>query len=129
MAFTYTPSSTPSDRTLVRYHTGDTESATAMWQDDEIDMVLAVEGSVGAAVISLIKSAMTRLAREPDMQADWLKIDWRRSAESWMALLGQKKEEFGLGWSMTASALPTWRDDSHQTEAPDYTDPYAQSEE
>ncbi len=128
MAFTYTISTTPTDLTLVRYHTGDTDDATAMWQDDEINMVLAVEGSVAAAVISLIKSAITKLAREPDMQADWLKIDWRRSADNWKALLNEKKEEFGLGWTMTSEALHTWRPDSHLTEAPDYDDPYAEDE-
>lgn len=121
MAFTYTISTTPTNLTKVRYHTGDTDSATAMWQDDEINMVLAVEGSVAAAVISLIKSAITKLAREPDMQADWLKIDWRRSADNWMALLAEKRREFGLGlFAFDGGGQHAYRPDSDQHETPDY---------
>lgn len=120
MAFTYTPASSPDDITLVRYHTSDTVSATAIWQDDEIEMVLAIEGSVGKAVISLIKNAIAKLAAEPDMKADWLQIDWRRSAENWKTLLSEKKQEFGLGWQVNTGVQHAYRPDSLQKEAPDY---------
>lgn len=120
MTFTYTISTTPTDLTKVRYHTGDTDSATAMWQDDEINMVLAMEGSVGGAVISLIKSAIIKLANEPDMQADWLKIDWRRSSDAWFKLLDDKKQELGQGWSVTSGGQHSYRPDSLQKEPPDY---------
>lgn len=127
MTFTYTPSA-PDDLTYVRYYTGDTDSATAMWTDEEINMVLALEASVGGAVISLIKSAIARLALEPDMTADWLRVDWRRSTDSWKTLLGEMKEKFGQGWSLTSSALDTYRPDTFLTEVPDYNDPYSSEE-
>jgi len=122
MTFTYTVSDTPSDLTKVRYYIGDTDSATAMFTDEEVSMVLSIESDdVGAAVISLIETAMAKLAKEPDMQADWLKVDWRRSADNWATLLGKMKERFGLGWQLNVSALDTWRPDTLLTEAPDYT--------
>lgn len=122
MTFTYTVSDTPTDLTKVRYYLGDTDSATAMFTDEEISMVLSIESDdVGAAVISLIKTAKAKLAKEPDMQADWLKIDWRRSAVQWDILLGEMKEYFGLSWQLNVSALDTWRPDTLLTEAPDYT--------
>jgi len=120
MTFTYTVSDTPSDLTKVRYYIGDTDSATAMFTDEEVSMVLSIESDdVGAAVISLIETAMAKLAKEPDLQADWLKVDWRRSADNWATLLGKMKERFGLGWQL--NALDTWRPDTLLTEAPDYT--------
>jgi hypothetical protein len=120
MTFTYTPSTTPTDLTLVRYHTSDTVSATAIHSDEEINMVLAVEGTVGKAVVSLIKKIMAMLAAEPDMKADWLQIDWRRSAENWKTLLAEKKAEFGLGWQVSSGGQHAYRPDSLQKESPDY---------
>ena len=45
MTFTYTPSATPTDVTLVRYYTRDTESTSAMWSDEEINMIIGQKGS------------------------------------------------------------------------------------
>ncbi len=120
MTFTYAISTTPTDLTLVRYHTGDTVSSVAMWQDDEINMVLAVEGSVGKAVISLIKNARIKLAAEPDMKADWLQVDWRRSDQTWKDMLTEKKREFGLGATIDSGGSHAYRPDTLQKEAPDY---------
>jgi hypothetical protein len=120
MSFTYSPSS-PSNLTRVRYHLGDTQADTAMFQDEEINFVLAEEGTVGKAVVSCIKSILARLAMEPDMQADWLKVDWRRNAEQWKSLLDEKKQEFGVGLVKTSSGgQHTYRPDSDQKTAPEY---------
>lgn len=121
MTFTYSPSATPTDLAQVRYHIGDTESAAAIFTDEEIAMVLAMESSdIGATVISLIRSAMAKLSHEPDMQADWLKIDWRRSADQWKVLLAEKKREFGLGFTFDGGGRHAYRPDSNQHEEPDY---------
>lgn len=120
MTFTYAPSATPSDRTLVRYHLGDTIEDGAMFSDAEIDMVLAIEGSVGKAVISLIKAVIAKLSNEPDIQADWLRVDHGRSVDGFKRLLAEKRSEFGLGWSLTATSRHVYRKDSFQTSAPEY---------
>lgn len=120
MTFTYTPSTTPSDTTKVRYWVGDTTADAAMFSDEEIGMAISIEGTAQKATISLIRSAMARLAMEPDMTADWLRIDWRRSAESWAALLKQRQTEFGLGARAVSGAQHAYRADSYQTAEPDW---------
>jgi len=113
----------PTDLTRVRYHLGDVEITTAIFQDEEISFVLSEESNdVGAAVVSCIKSVMARLNHEPDMQADWLKIDWRRSAENWRALLAEKEQQFGLGARAASGGQHGWRPDMGMREAPSYDD-------
>ena len=120
MTFTYTISTTPTDLTKVRYYTGDTDSTAAIWQDDEINMVLALEGSVGAAVVSLIKSILRKLSAEPDMKADWLSVDWRSSRETWLTMLGKAEQDFGLGWQDSSGGQHSYRPDTLQKTEPDY---------
>ena len=125
MTFTYTPSATPSDTTLVRYHIQDTDSTAAIFSDEEIEMVLATEGSVGKAVISLINATIAKLSREPDMTADWLTISWRRSSDAWMKLLSEKKVHFGVGgWSVSTTTVQPYRSDSLQGYHKDSTETY-----
>lgn len=119
MAFTYVPSA-PNNITRVRYHIGDTDEATMMFDDDEISMALNEEGSVGKAVIACIQSILARLSLEPDLQADWLRIDWRRSAEHWRALLADKRQAFGLTARVSTSTVQPYRIDSKQTDPPEY---------
>lgn len=125
MGFTYTPSATPDDVTLVRYHIGDTDAEAAIFSDEEIGMVLAMELSVGAAVVSLIKTIISKLAMEPDTTADWLTISWRRSSDAWLKLLAEKKRDFGMGFTMTTTSTDIYRKDSQQGGAgyvPNYRD-------
>jgi hypothetical protein len=121
MTFTY-DLVTPGDLTRVRYHIGDTEEATAIFSDEEINFVLDEETTYQAAVISCINAIIGKLSHEPDMQADWLKIDWRRSAESWMKLLAEKKSQFGLGARAASGGQHAWRPDTLMDEAPAYDD-------
>lgn len=124
MTFTYTVIDTPTDLTKVRYHIGDTESAAAIFTDEEISMVLAMNSAaaspVNAAVLSLILTAKAKLNHEPDMTADWLRIDWRRSAEHWDKLLAEKRREFGLGFVFAGGGSHAYRPDTHQHEEPTY---------
>lgn len=120
MTFTYDLSS-PTDLTRVRWHIGDVDVTTAIFTDEEINFVLDEESdSVGKAVISCITSIIARLNHEPDMQADWLKIDWRRSAEYWQKLLAEKKAKFGFSPRGSSGGQYGWRPDTLQTEAPEY---------
>jgi hypothetical protein len=131
MTFTYTLSTSPTDLTKIRFHIQDTVEAYAIYPDEEIEMVLAMQGSVGKAVVSLIQGIIQKLSFEPDMTADWLTISWRRSADAWKAILDDKKKEFGVGmFTVTTTAVHQFRQDSLQgypatsteTYEPDYHD-------
>lgn len=120
MTFTYAISTTPTDLTLVRFYTGDTVSETAMWQDDEINMILAVDGSVGLASQTLLERKITEIANNPDMKADWLQINWGTSLEALQTALANVKRKFGLGWRDSSGGQHSYRPDTLQKEAPDY---------
>lgn len=129
MTFTYTVTDSPTDLTKVRFYTGDVVEDAAIHTDEEISMVLALNASesspVGQTCVDLIESIMVRLAHEPDATADWLKVDWRRSAEQWERMLARVKQRFSIGPSRVSSATNAWRGDSYQDEEPDYDELYA----
>lgn len=120
MTFTYTPSATPDDTTKIRYHIQDTDPDAVIFDDETIAMVLALETTVNKTVVSLIKAIIQKLSHEPDMTADWLKIDWRRSVATWQTMLAVKQREFGLGMRVSTGAQHAYRADSFQDEAPDW---------
>lgn len=120
MTFTYTPT-TPDNITRVRYHVGDTAEDSAIFSDEEITFAIAEAGSWQGAVIDSIASIMARLSTEPDMTADWLRVDWRRSADNWRILLSEKKRKFGVGGATSsAGGRHAWRPDSLQRSEPTY---------
>ena len=121
MSFTYAPSATPSDITRVRFHLDDTESTVAILSDEEILMLIAEETDWQGAVIGGIKYILAKIASEPDVTADWLRVEYGRSATGWQALLRTKLAEFGLG-RITATATPVYRADSFQDSTFDYTE-------
>jgi len=120
MTFTYTPSTTPTDLTKVRYYIQDTDSTVAMYTDEEINMVLAIEGTVGAASVSLLKRKITELSNNPNMQADWLRVDWSTTLAALKVALAEVKTEFGLGWQSSSGGQHSYRPDTLLKEAPDY---------
>ena len=120
MTFTYAPSATPNDTTRVRFHLGDTVESVAIFTDEEIAMMIAEEGTWQKATVACIKSILGRVASEPDIKADWLSVDYGRSAQGWYTLLKTKQAEFGLG-RVTATAYPVYRADSYQSSDFDYT--------
>jgi hypothetical protein len=119
MTFTYNLAA-PDDVTRVRYHIGDTVEATAIFSDEEITFAIDEEGTWQKAVIASIRSVMARIAGEPDMTADWLKVDWRRSSDNWQMLLTEKKNQFGLGATASSGGRHAYRPDSLQKSTPDY---------
>ena len=124
MAFTYDVT-TPTYYERIRYAIGDTVSATAIYSDEEIDFVYGEESSsVGATVVSLIENIIVKLAHEPDMEADWLKVDWRRSEASWFKLLSRAKQKYGLGAQLSSGGQHAYRADSYQDESPDWDSIY-----
>jgi hypothetical protein len=120
MTFTYTPA-TPNDITRARFHLGDTVEAAAIFSDEEITFAIdESDGAWKAAVVLLIESVIARLATEPDMTADWLRVDWRRSAENWRALLLDKKRRFTNFVVGSSGGKHAWRPDSLLHTEPDY---------
>ncbi len=118
MTFTYN-TSIVTDITRVRYHTGDTVEAAAIFSDEDITFVISEEGGYQAAVISCLQHLIARISAEPDMTADWLKIDLGRSLEGYQALLTEKRRAFDIA-AITATSKPVYRADSKQTSAPDW---------
>lgn len=124
MTFTYDVGN-PTNIERVRFKINDTDEAVMMFSDEAINWRLtenaAASSPVGATVIDLIKNRIAQLASEPDMTADWLKIDWRRSAENWRQLLSEVRREYGLGATVSSGGQHAWRPDLMQ-EAPVYYD-------
>lgn len=125
MTFTYSPAASPTDTTKIRYYIGDTVEAAAIFSDEEIAMVLEIEGSVSTAAVSLVQSAIAKLAHEPDMRADWLSVQWRTSSENWRKLLSDLQKKFGLGPRALSGGVHLYRADSYQSEEPDWDDIFA----
>lgn len=96
MTFTYDLIPPVGDVTWVRFHIRDTDSATAIFPDEEIEFAISEEGGKKEAVVALIRQIIGQLAREPDMRVDWMSVNWRTSIEAWQALLSQFEDKFGL---------------------------------
>ena len=108
MTFTYTPGAVD-DVTRVRFWTGDTDSASAMWSNEEITMVVSEEGDYQGAVIALLEAALVKIGREPDMTADWLRVNWQNSTKTLEARLLNLKRKWGKGYKRTASVKKVTR--------------------
>lgn len=119
MTFTY---ALPfNDISRVRFHVADTNSASAMFSDEEIQAVLDETGSYKLTVIHLLENRIALLLREPDFKADWLQVTTSTAIAGLQALVAKKRQEFGLN-TVTGSAKFTYRVDSGQSAEPDYTD-------
>lgn len=119
MTFTYDLTAPVEDVSRVRFHLGDTNEATAIYSDEEIAFAIEEEGSWQGAVIGCIRGVLARLAGEPDMTADWLRVDWRRSVDGWKMLLKDKERLFGIGGARASSGgQHAWRPDGLLEEAP-----------
>lgn len=119
MTFTYTPSSTPTDLARVRYHTGQTVEAESFLTDEDIEMILAEEGTWQRAVISGIKFIIARLS-QPNFKADWLQVDNKAARDGFEKLLAEKRRDLSVA-AISAGVVNTYRVDSLATEEP-YTD-------
>jgi len=118
MTFTYTPSSTPTDLTRVRFHTGQTVEGESFLTDEEIAMLIAEEGSWQKAAIAGIQFIIMRLS-QPDFKADWLQVTNSQARAGYVKLLAQKRAQLGVV-AITASAVHVYRADSLATESPTY---------
>lgn len=117
MTFTYTPAAV-TDITRVRFWLGDTESAAAIFTDEEITMMISEEGDWQHAVIACIRSIIARISATPDFTADWLKVDQSRALKGYERLLTEMQKKFGIP-ALSASSQAVYRSDSLQTEPPE----------
>lgn len=118
MAFTFDPS-LGTDLSLVRFHTGDTDSTNYYLEDATITALLTSQTSVGGAVIASIRFILARLS-QPNFRADWLQVDLASARKGYTALLAEKQQEFGIG-AITSTVTHVYRADSTGSEEPDYT--------
>jgi hypothetical protein len=121
MTFTFA-TDLSTDLALVRFHIGDTDSDGYFLADETITALLTSSGSVGGAVIASLRYIVSQLSR-PDFRADWLSVSNASARQGYLALLAEKRGEFGLS-AITASATHVYRADSDQTEEPDYDADY-----
>ena len=103
---------------VARYRLGDTAEDTAIFQDEEIQYQLAANAvvgnapaSLGGALVSLVHDILARLQREPDMSADWLSINWRRSSEHWWKVEAELRREYGTQRCVTTTSKVIGRPD------------------
>ncbi len=124
MVFTYDLTTTPiPELTKVRFHIGDTTSATALFQDDEIAMVISLAGSWQKAVIQCIQNIIARMNSDLDFTADMLEVDRDSMRKHWLQLLVDKRKELGVLGQLEQLVTTTkhlWRGDSFQDEEPDF---------
>lgn len=130
MAFTYSladlgdTTATGHQLAVVRRRLGDTSEDTAIFQDEEIQYQLSRyangggDTEIGMALVALIHDIQAVIQREPDMRADWLSVNWRRSAEYWRNLETDIRREYGVQRTISVSAFQPGRDDL--TEGEDY---------
>lgn len=108
------------DLDKVRFHIGDTDSGGYWLEDATITALLALEGSVGGAVVACLRYIISQLSR-PDFRADWLQVSNAEARKGYMALLAMKRQEFAIS-AITATAGHVYRADSDADEEPDYDD-------
>lgn len=118
MTFTFSAALT-TDRDKVRFYTGDTTESESYLSDELITGVLTVEGTYQKATVACILYIITQLS-DPDFRADWLNVSNSKAREGWLRLLDEMRRKFNIA-AVTATAVHTYRADSLQSAAPDYT--------
>ena len=117
MTYTY---DLTTDRGKVRRWINDTDTASGKFTDAEIDYALTEGTTVGGAVIICLKWLLAMLA-DPNFTADWLTVDHASAYKSTSDLLVRASQEFGAPL-ISATANHTYRPDSRQDEAPDFSE-------
>lgn len=106
MAFSYTPGGTDSV-SKVRLLIGDTAETTdtpALFQDEEIELLVTLEGTVDAAAAAAAKALAFRFAKEVDKWVGDLKILASQKAERFQKLY---ESLVANGSNLPLTAIPT----------------------
>ena len=108
------------DADKVRFYTGDMTEKTAMFSDELIAGVIDLEGSYQNAAVSLLENMLVKIGREPDLTADWLRINWGGSRETLEKRLSDLRSRLGVRSRRKNHSKASYRSDSLQTEPPDW---------
>lgn len=106
------------DVSVVRFHIGDTDTTAPRLSDEEIAYNVTNTNTIGEAVIACINAIIAQLSL-PNFTADWLTVDHASARKGYFDLLAIKRRQFGLG-GISARFVPLYRQDSLQTESPDF---------
>ena len=118
MTFTFVGTlATALDR--VRFATGDTNEDGHYLEDATITALVTLHGENGAIVESL-RFILAQLSR-PDFRADWLQVTNKEAAAAVRSQLRDAIRRYGTG-GLVAGTVNVYRQDSQQTEEPDYED-------
>jgi len=95
MTFTYDPSN-PDNITRVRFWLQDTDEDIMIYDDETILFAISEETSWQAATIALVEGIIQKLNREPDFQADWLRVDQKRALKGYETMLARLRTKFSI---------------------------------
>lgn len=103
MAFSYTPGGT-GDINAVRLRLGDTNPSDIQFQDEEITLLVTLEGSADAAALAAAQALAFRYAKEVDKWVGDLKILASQKAKRYQELYESLSAS---GAASLLSAVPT----------------------
>ena len=103
-SFTYTYGAT-SDLNRARAGLGDTDQATALFDDDEINDAVEIGGSWQKAVAILASAQAAKTAREFSFSADGATFQRGQQVKAWLAIAAQYDGEADSG-----TRTVTWKD-------------------
>lgn len=121
MTFTYSLTPPYTDLSRIRYAVRDTDSASAIFSDEEIAFRLAEASDWKHAVIDLLQGKVMEWANTPQFSAGNLSVNLAENRKTLMELLRLKRQEYGIA-QITATTVYAWRPDSGQTEAPTFSE-------
>lgn len=119
MAFTFVED-LATDKDKVRFYIGDTDEKTAMFSDELIAGTITLEGDYQKATVSLMENILVKIGRQPDLTADWLRVNWGGSRETLEKRLSDLRSRLGVRSRRTGYSKASYRSDSLQTEEPDW---------
>lgn len=119
MTFTFEEALT-TDRDKVRFYIGDTDEKTAQYSDELIAGTITLEGSWQQAAVSLLENIIVKIARQPDLTADWLRVNWAGSREALEKRLSDLRSRLNVRARRQGYSKASYRSDSLQTEEPDW---------
>ncbi len=97
MTFTYSGDPSSSTRDLVRFKIGDTDSASPILADAEVDYLLLNEGSTAQAILAAALEVLTRFARQVDKTVGPTQIAASQRHAQYKETVERLKREFRRG--------------------------------
>jgi len=85
MAATYSGNPSASDRDMLRFRIGDTDTSSALLQDAEYDAMIAAESSLNRRLASCLEAIGRKLLRQPNFALDKWREDRHEVAKSFLA--------------------------------------------